>query len=348
VETINGSGMLSKAIKLCKPFLIRMDRSPSFIQHGGGWITNIGNAFFDLGSQWAISQAVSGEPKIHLSSSFARRATSMLGRSPANVFLRRKTGVSNVFDTGSMYDADYVVRAGAHLSKRWFEIHGDVLREASERGAKLIFHGVGFSEWAYNSDEVREVRSLLDELDPFAIISRDEKTYSALKDTATHSYNGIDCGFFVNDLHDPMPMRDEYVTVNFDKSEEPSDIERSLDADVIVRPHHSFWYPWGITNYPKMLSQYYNKENVFVSDVPHEYLDVYAGASETHTDRVHAVVATLVFGGKAKLYYNTDRSLLLDRAGVYETDDGYLCIEKDKLKTKKREQIDFLSEVLNE
>jgi hypothetical protein len=325
-----------------------MDDPSSFVQHGGGWVTNVGNAFFDLGSMWAVQQAVEGEPSIHLSSSFSRWTTSKLGRSPSDFLFGRSPDVSNVFDTGSMFDADYVIRAGAHLSKRWFDMHGEVLREASANGAKLIFHGVGFSEWAYESDEVAEVKRLLGELDPYVIISRDERTYENLKDIPTYSYNGIDCGFFISDLHDPMPMREEYVALNFDKTREPDRLASEFSDQMVVRPHHSFWYPWGLRNYPTMLSQYYRKQNVFVSDVPHEYLDVYAGAIQTHTDRVHAAVATLVFGGKAKLYFDTDRSLLLDRAGAYETENGYLELPLSELKSEKDDQIAFLSDVLNE
>lgn len=315
----------------------------SIVQHGGGWITNIGNAFFDLGSMWAVDRALNRDARINLSSSFGRWTTSKLGRGPKDVIRGQNASISNVFDTGSMYDADYLVRAGAHLSKRWFDLHGDVLQEASQKGTKIIFHGVGFSEWSYGSDEIVQVIDWMKNLEPYAIISRDEQTYKSLKGIAEHTYNGIDCGFFVNDLHDPIPMREDYATVNFDKKDEPQIPDTDLP---VVRPHHSFWYPWGLTNYPKMLDQYYGKDNIFVSDVPHEYLDVYAGSTVTHTDRVHACVATLAFGSPARLYIDTPRSHLLDRVGYESITEELTEPNTSLIEQEKEDQIEFLEGIL--
>lgn len=323
-----------------------MSKPLNIVQHGGGWITNIGNAFFDLGSAWAIDQAFDQETNINITSSFARWATSKLKRGPVSFF---QGGVSadNVFDLGAAYDADYVVRAGAHLSQRWIDLHGDVIEEAAETDAKIIFHGVGFSEWSYETDEIEKVQSWMEEIKPYAIISRDERTFSTLRGIAEHSYNGIDCGFYVSDLHEPIAIDESYRTLNFDKKEEPDRVLTHNPNLMNVRPHHSFWFPWKWQEYPRMLSQYYNKSNVFVSDIPQEYLDIYAGATETHADRVHACVATLAFGSPARLYIDTPRSGLLDRVGHGDITEKLIEPNTEKLETEKNDQIDFLREIVN-
>ena len=316
------------------------------VQHGGGWVTNVGNAFFDLGSAWAVEEAIEGDVNVNITSSFARWATSKLKQGPIS-FLRGGASAENVFDLGSSYDADYFVRAGAHLSQRWIDLHGSVIEAVAETDTKIIFHGVGFSEWAYKTDEREKVRSWIEDIEPYAIISRDERTFSTLRGIAEHSYNGIDCGFFVNDLHEPIPINESYRTLNFDKRAEPDRL-MTLDADLLnVRPHHSFWHPWKITNYPKMLSQYYNKENVFVSGIPQEYLDLYAGASETHADRVHACVATLAFGSPARLYIDTPRSGLLDRVGHGSITKVMTEPNTTRLEREKGQQIEFLKKILS-
>lgn len=292
---------------------------------------------------WAVNEALDEDVQINLSSSFARWTTSKLGRNPKDVLTGQDTSASNVFDTGSMYDSDYLIRAGAHLSKRWFDLHGEVLQDANEKGTKIIFHGVGFSEWSYESGEIAKVVEWMEDLEPYAIISRDERTYEALNGIAEHTYNGIDCGFFVNNLHDPMAMREKYIAVNFDKRGEPPLSNTDL---TVVRPHHSFWYPWGITTYPKMLNQYYDRENVFVSDVPHEYLDIYAGSTVTHSDRVHACVATLAFGSPARLYVDTPRSYLLDRVGYGSITEEVVEPNPSLIEEEKKSQIEFLKTIL--
>lgn len=317
----------------------------SVVQHGGGWITNVGNAFFDLGSMWAVREAVEGDVRVNLASSFSRWSTSKLKHGPIS-FLGPDATTGNAFDPGPRYDADYLVRSGACLSPRWLERHGEVLEAAADRGTKLVFHGIGFSEWSYDRRGIEVVRDWLRDLEPYAVVSRDERTYEALRGIAEHTYDGIDCAFFLDECYDPMPMADEHVALNFDKRLEPA-LERPADDDRrVVRPHHSFWYPWDSTSYPAMLRQYYAKENVFVSDVPQEYLDVYAAAAETHADRVHACVATLVFGSPARLYIDTPRSGLLERVGHGAVTERLTEPDPSIVEREKEAQLAFLGEVL--
>lgn len=317
----------------------------SVVQHGGGWITNVGNAFFDLGSMWAIRNAIDRDVKASLASSFSRWSTAKLKRGPIS-FLGADASSANAFHPAAHYDADYLVRSGACLSPEWLDRYGDALEAADRRGTKLIFHGIGFSDWSYDRREIEAVQEWMEAVEPYAIVSRDERTYDALRGIAEHTYDGIDCAFFLDEYYDPMPMTEDLVALNFDKRREPEVESDPADDRTIVRPHHSFWYPWKLTEYPSMVHQYYRRENVFVSDVPEEYLDVYAAASETHADRVHACVATLVFGSPARLHIDTPRSGLLDRVGHGAVTERLTEPEPSIIEQEKAAQLAFLREVL--
>jgi len=324
-----------------------MPGTTTITQYGGSWITNIGNAFVDKGSVWAIENSLDGDTRSTISSSFGRWIGEKFNRTPLDFLFRRRSSINHGFDVASATDTDYFVQSGACLSKRWIDMRGDVLKEAQEKGAKLVFHGVGFSDWAYEQGESEYVRRWMKRLNPHAVITRDERTYRSLEGVGEHTYNGIDCGFYLRDLYDPVEFYDsEYVAVNFDKKREPDESTFQVGNRTVIRPHHSFWHPWSLTEYPRMLSQYYRRENVFISDVPEDYLNIYAGSTTTFSDRVHACLATLTFGSPARLYIDTPRSYLFDRVDHGDVASEVIEPDLDRLEREKSAQIEFLSEVL--
>jgi len=318
------------------------NESTHVLHHGGGWSTNVGNAFIDLGAMYSLRQ-VSDDVSVHLASSFGRWVSQMAETGLSGRFLNGTPEVENAYELTRDLDIEYVVQAGACLSEQWFETYGQALVSARESGAEIVLYGVGAAEGGYTSAELRKTREWVEALDPYVFVSRDEQTYDAFGDLAHHSYNGIDCGFYVSDAFDPAPLADrEYVAVNFDKKPEPP---IDTDADT-VRTHHSFWFPFSLRRYPEMFREYYGRENVLVSDVPDDYLHVYANATSTVSDRVHACVASYAFGTPARLVHETERASLFDRIGAGAITEEVLSPDPHRLAREKDAQIAFLAETL--
>lgn len=322
-----------------------MDSSPVILQHGGGWVTNIGNAFIDYGSMYSIGEAIDDD--IHVTSSYGRWVSQQMTRGPTDILTGELGSAATQFNVPNRADVDYVVQSGTCLSDHWFSVYGEGLFGAKEGGAEIILYGVGMTDDTYTDEEIQKTRDWVKELEPYILVSRDEQTYNAFKDLAEHSYNGIDNGFFVSKAYDPMPYEEGYAALNFDKRPEPDhdtlDIPKSLD---IIRPHHSFWLDFDLRDFPKMYKEYYGRSNTFTSDIPDDYLDIYANAERTYADRVHACVATLAYGNKAHLSHDTPRSLLFERVGMGDVTKQCIEPDLDTLEAEKKAQIEFLSEVL--
>ncbi|MCS3677802.1 hypothetical protein GGP72_001731 [Salinibacter ruber] len=322
--------------------------------HGGGWITNIGNAFIDMGSKYVFSKALDGAHN-HLSGSFGRFASARMRRGITDIISGKLATTENVFDSFSGADIDVFVRPGAILSRDWIELHGEAVELAKKKGADIIFHGVGLKKEAYRNGEVESIKRWLQKLNPLAFITRDEFTFENLSSGLRNTYNGIDAGFFVSNAYEPLEYEEEVLALNFDKMSEPAprDVldkhDREYKNDIeIVRPHHTVWFPFKISEIYRMYKQYYFKENIFFSDIPKEYIDIYSNSYITFSDRVHACVLTLAYGGEARLFFDTDRSLLFDRVGLSSISDELVSLSYEKIEKEKRKQIDFVESVLSE
>ena len=315
---------------------------------GGGWITNIGNAFLDIGSVESVHLACP-DAEIYFCSVLNRWLTCYIKRGVMDWIFHRKPSIKNVFNIHEYIHADYVIQSGAFLGEDWFNIHGELLLKLVSKGCKLIINGGGMTDKAYNEKEIEKTRKFLKKLKPYAFISRDEKSFESFEDLAEHSYNGIDCAFFVCDAFKPPTLNvPPYVVLNFDKRPEPSKEELGIEnKKQIIRVHHSIWHNFAFTDYFKMRKEYYFKENVMISEIPYDYLTIYANADATYSDRVHACVVSLAYGTPARLFSNTPRAYLLERIGAGKILHELTKPDKNKIKKEKEKQIIFLREVMN-
>lgn len=64
----------------------------------------------------------------------------------------------------------------------------------------------------------------------------------------------------------------------------------------------------------------YRGDNVYLSDVPEDYLNIYAQAQATFSDRVHACVGALASGRPAMFIGKTPRARLFRRLLGADTD----------------------------
>ena len=317
------------------------------LHNGGGWITNIGNAFLDLGSMQSIREACP-EADIHLSSVLNRWVSHHIDKGVTGKLLNKSAYIDNVFNLQDYAKVDYVTQSGAFLAKHWFDLHGQILLNLKEKGIKVIINGGGMTDSSYNEDEIEKTRDYLKKLNPYLFISRDERSFENYKDLAEHAYNGIDVAFFLSNFYKAVQLDlSPYIAINFDKDVEPSMEELDIAVDEsIIRTHHSFWHNFPLCNFFKMKSYYYNTKDTMISEIPQDYLNIYANASKTYSDRVHACVATFSYGNPARLFSKSPRSLLFDRIDASEITRKVVNPDLVKINKEKEKQVSFLSEVL--
>ena len=316
----------------------------TILQNGGGWVDNIGNAFIDLGSMECLREATVNA-NVHLTSVFSRWVFYHVNKGIKGWLLKKPGDRTNVFNLQNHSKMDYIVQSGAFLSKHWFEMHGDTLLKLKAKGVRVIINGGGMGENAYIPEEIERTREYFRKLHPYIFISRDNESFRSFKDLAEFSYNGIDAGFFISDYYRPLQLDlPEYIIINFDKQPEP---DLNIDGSKhILRTHQSFWYNFPFYQYLKMKKNYYNRQNTMISELPYDYLNLYANTSVTYSDRVHACVATLAYGKPARLFSRSPRSLLFERVGASKITEKVIKLNMNKIEKEKQKQIDFLSEIL--
>ena len=320
-------------------------KTKSFLINGGGWVTNIGNGFLDIGTMGAIKLACP-ESNLYLNSVLNRWVISSFNKTIFSKIL--KIDPSNIFNIQYYCKVDYVVQSGAFLGNDWLNTHGKILSYFSKKGVKIILIGGGMTDSGYNTS-VEKNRSYVESLKPFIFISRDKPSYDAFKDIADHSYNGIDCAFFLKDAYSPAQLDlPPYIIFNFDKQAEPK--LESIDCPVnmpIVHLHHSFWHKFSFTKTYKMFKEYYSKSNFMISELPYDYLNLYANASATYSDRVHACVASISYGRPAQLFSKSQRAFLFDRLNMSAISKKLIKPDINLIEKEKTKQINFLSEIIN-
>ena len=309
---------------------------------GGGWPTNIGNAFIDFGIQYLIKETIPNSEVY-----FASNAMNWVYYKYADS--KKKV---NFIDVASVTKADFYVFGGSMLNISWFKDHLNLFRALAKNDSKIIMFGVGGGD-TYPDNEINEVRKYLKKMNIFLFISRDKKAFENYHDLAEYSYDGIDCAFFLNDTFSPAKLDlPDYVIFNFDNKTEPN-IEIK---EKIIRTHHSPWrfssnqifskwdfkmFIWNMLHRQTSII----KKNDVLSDHPDDYLNLYANCKATYSDRIHACVATLSFGNPARLYSKSERSLLFDRVGLSLIRDNLVCLDNKKIEKEKRMQIEFLRKI---
>jgi hypothetical protein len=330
------------------------------------WSTNIGNDFIDIGGITSFKKAIKnvyiydfgglgrryfieyGPNKysnFYLKYiDFINRVKKILNKERKvnhkkfkYLFLKYRKSISNFFDISYFLDSDYVIVSGCILTYQ-IGLFYYVLKKMKEENIKIILYGVGGS--TYSESEIIAVRKILKELEPYALISRDTKAYRNYNDLAEYSYNGIDAAFFISDSYNPPKLSlNDFLVLNFDKINEP--VIDTYEKSIIRTTH----YVSPLNNMP--LNKIYKKNKLFLSNNAKDYFTIYSNAHEVHSDRVHACIATLIYGKPCRLYFNTKRSLLFDRIGINNINKKLVKLNKKNINKEKNKQINHLKKIIN-
>jgi len=194
----------------------------------GGWSVNIGNAFFQLGGLYAINKVMPASQTI------------LIGEKPGypSYWNREGGNPTNYFDWGDYLDIDYLVMMGPIFRPEIKSIWDSSLSKMMAKGTKLILLGMGMMD--YDKESVGKYREFLKQYRPYIFVSRDNETFEKLSDLAESSYNGIDFGFFISDVYNPVGISGEKgkrIILNFDKMPEP---KISISSSPLVFSDYDF------------------------------------------------------------------------------------------------------------
>ena len=82
-----------------------------------------------------------------------------------------------------------------------------------------------------------------------------------------------------------------------------------------------------------------------MSDIPDDYLNLYANTYGVYSNRVHACIATLAFGNRAMHFSKSPRAYLFDRLGVKNIRKELVKLDPDMLLQEKESQLSFLKKI---
>jgi hypothetical protein len=309
----------------------------------GAWPQNIGNAFFDLGAL-AIIKKIAPNATIYrtggsvhwMFNASAKKNESRVVRKLRKVTNNPIPRNPNSVEIGQVAELDLLVFAGMSMCEEFVLNNGKTFIEASKRGIPVLLLGTGGS--LYNERDTRVFSDFVNSLCKTAVITRDDDTYNLFKTNLKNIHSGIDCAFFLPDYYTPPKLvLPDYNVECFDEFLDTT--VTHTEGRLVVRAHHDMWGP--------LRNEYINKPMTLVSDIPEDYLTIYAQSKITYSDRVHACVATLAYGNEAQLYSQTPRKALFSKVGLPDITKKVCKLNKDMFAELKENQIHLAKKSLD-
>ncbi|WP_053976077.1 hypothetical protein [Mangrovimonas xylaniphaga] len=316
---------------------------------GGSWSSNIGNAFYNLGTK-ALFDQIDGVEAFFIPD-------------PPHW----KAEAKNDFDLISNLDVDLVILTGPCLNLRLDKIFKETFNRLKARGVKIGFVSAGMS--LYDEGEAQHVAKFLNEVKPSFLFSRDtqvlEFLYNKVSDTIF--YDGLCTSMFLNDeISIPnLINEDNYYVYNFDKSDEPKitfengEVKVSENRKSFFKSNNDLddtlnGFPILRTNNNEIdlgYAEIYKRQNTYHSDLPYGYLSILKGAKAVFSERVHTCAATLILGGQAQYIPKSTRSYekrsnIFERIGVSDIFNRPVSLDFDSLDKEKRDMTDALKGAL--
>lgn len=307
------------------------------LYYGAGWPTNIGNAFLDLGAMELLREAAP-EARIGFASEMPRFFLQRRRRWKERYGLEKTPadrGMDRALDMAAVSECDVVAFAGMAMCADFIDINGPSILALARRNVAVLLLGTGGRD--YDDQERQVYRRFLTQLNVLAFVARDSRSFDLFGPDCATSYNGIDCAFFLPEAYQPFETSfDPYVVAAFDTSTQPP---LDLRGRRLVHAHHRLINPTPVEDsWPA---------DTLLSDIPHDYLTLYANAEEVHSDRVHACVAALAYGRHARLYHGTPRGSLFEAVGAPRIRDEVVRLDMASLRERKADQVRFVRHALD-
>lgn len=302
----------------------------NILLYNGCWPQNIGNAFFDFGLE-AIARKSFPESNIYRSGGGVHWL--FQNSFKKNIFSQGTNYSNNSIEIAQIASFDLLLVPGMCITEEFVQVNGKTLIDVSNKGIPIIFVGAGALK--YDDNEGKIFSNFLNNLKKVSVITRDAETFDLLKREGFKGNlaMGIDCAFFVPELHNSLKFDKKFNVYNFDYTHEPIHLKDL--SDPFIRTHHDCWGP--------LKKEYIDKPNTLVSDLPEDYLNIYANSIVTYSDRVHACLVTIAYGNKAQLFSETPRRNLFKYVGCEAIFDKPTGIDLKILSEHKKLVIEHLT-----
>lgn len=337
----------------------------------GFWGQNVGNAFFNIAGEHMLQSA-------GLNPFFVQDM-------PAYATFRNeeKGSFDNAFGTLEFLDFDLLVLQGPLFTRNFGNIWGETLKRLNAQGKRWAIMSGAFRK--YTAEEQAVARAVFDAVPPVFVSTRDSVSYEMLESQHTGNFplrSGIDSAFFLPQAYEPPTSSEKAIALCFDHFGEPELVSDSsggiqigdasyrlawddrgdrmaskskahaiayqslvgrkarpseINGHRIIRPDHR-------TN-PHMPFKIYRDPNGLASDEPWTYLAVYRNVALTMSDRVHACVATIAYGGTAMLHNPiTKRSAMFRDVGASEIEEKPVSLDEELRLAQYAATVEFLRE----
>jgi hypothetical protein len=316
---------------------------------GHCWADNVGNAFIDYGINYSLKEALKDyDVQINnISNMQPYNDYKFNQKFPYNILSGGRKKTENVFDLRMHTKPDLVVLGGSLFDVFWCNVHARFLNWLIEKQYPVLVLGGGGGN-NYSQEELDFVSSYWKKINFIGYIARDEKAYSNFGKFAKVAYSGIDNAFFLNNAFTPAKLEIEpYVANTFDLTY-PREVNDG--SKKIIKISHRLLDVDSFRLFLKKRFKAFKTVSTYdyVSDYPEDYLNLYANADVTHSDRVHACVATLIFGGKTQYYDKSDRSYLFDRVNLSEIRNKPVRLDMDLINTEKEKQLEAIRKIFKQ
>lgn len=316
---------------------------------GHCWADNIGNAFIDFGINYSLKEALKEyDVKINnISNVQPYNDFNFNNRFPYNLLSGGRKKQDEIFDLRTHTKPDLVVLGGSLFDIFWCKVHSGFLEWLIEEQVPVMVLGGGGGN-NYSSEELNYVSSFWKKINFIGYISRDEKALNNFGKYAKTSFSGIDNAFFLNDAYEPAKLHIEPYAINTFDLTYPRVVNDGYNK--VIKLSHRLL---DVDSFKSFLKRWFKAFKIvktydFISDYPNDYLNLYANAEVTHSDRVHACVAALIFGGKAQYYDKSDRSYLFDRVKLSDIRNTPVSLDMDYIEKEKQQQLKNIKTVVDQ
>jgi len=342
----------------------------------GYWSTNIGNAFFQLGAIYALQQAYPSAHVFPIGDQPGYWTTSK-GNPPNAIdyakhleldalvilgpFVRPEMSgiVSDLIRTQHEKGAKIMVLAAGMMQydAGTIELSRSLMKECpphvfTTRDTETYDALGDLAEFAYDGVDVATFVSDLfpcvpSDLEPYIAVNFDQ--IPEPKFSTDPSFNGRTDRSFSHDgkiWKVQQPKRRTEICykrrayIFLDCLLGMNNGPERIDDKLVVRTDHRY--------NPFLMKKNYRASNIYSGDVPYSYLNIYANADLTISNRVHACVATVSYGNPAMLFTRSPRAYLLKRLGLDKIKDEPQRVDLSFLADEKAKLIGWLSERLTE
>lgn len=313
---------------------------------GHCWADNIGNAFIDYGINYSVKKVIKHKEYIlhNISNMQPYNDHNFNKRFPYSIL---SGGVKNkVFDLRQATKPDLIILGGSLFDIFWCKVHESFLEWLIKKQYPVFVLGGGGGN-KYTKEELNYIKYYWNRINFVAYASRDEKALSNFGGLANERFNGIDNALFLNDAFTPAKLNtNKFVINSFDLT---FDRNVTLENLPVIKLAHRLLNVDSFKFFLKKQFRMFKQVKIYdyISDYPDDYLHLYSNAESTYSDRVHACVATLIFGGQAMYFDKSDRSYLFDRIKLSDIRNNLVRIDKEFIEREKEKQLEFIEYVLD-